>query len=136
MNGVRLDLALDDGLPPVTGDRVQLEQVILNLVRNGIEAMQGVTAAARTLRIVTRRTGDGKIDVRVQDHGAGIAEPERIFEAFYTTKKEGLGMGLAICRSIIEAHGGRISAESELGGGASVGFTLPLHAANVVESVA
>ena len=96
----------------------------------------GVAAAARTLRIVTRRTGDGKIDVRVQDHGAGIAEPERIFEAFYTTKKEGLGMGLAICRSIIEAHGGRISAESELGGGASVGFTLPLHAANVVESVA
>lgn len=136
LNGVRLDLALDDGLPPVTGDRVQLEQVILNLVRNGIEAMQGVAAAARTLRIVTRRTGDGKIDVRVQDHGAGIAEPERIFEAFYTTKKEGLGMGLAICRSIIEAHGGRISAESELGGGASVGFTLPLHAVNVVESVA
>jgi signal transduction histidine kinase len=117
----------------VTGDRVQLEQVILNLMRNGIEAMQGVTSASRTLRIVTSWSGADALEVRVVDQGSGIAEPERVFEPFYTTKKEGLGMGLVICRSIVEAHGGRIRAERAPGGGAAVGFTLPFHRADALE---
>jgi PAS domain S-box-containing protein len=133
LSGVRCELSLDGTLPPVTGDRVQLEQVILNLMRNGIEAMQGVTSASRTLRIVTRWSGADALEVRVVDQGSGIAEPERVFEPFYTTKKEGLGMGLVICRSIVEAHGGRIRAERAPGGGAAVGFTLPFHRADALE---
>jgi PAS domain S-box-containing protein len=127
-SAVHLDLALDGTLPTVMADRVQLEQVILNLVRNGIEAMQAVPPASRVLRVVSRRIDGARFEVAVDDHGVGIADPERIFDAFYTTKKDGLGMGLAICRSIIEAHGGRISASSTPGEGSTVGFTLPLRA--------
>lgn len=128
--GVRLELALDPQLPDILADPVQLEQVILNLIRNAIEAMQAMPAATRVLRVVSRRQGADRLEVEVEDSGPGIAEPERIFEAFYTTKDDGLGMGLAICRSIIEAHGGSIDARSNAGQGSSIGFTLPLHVAS------
>jgi PAS domain S-box-containing protein len=134
--GVRLELALDPQLPDILADPVQLEQVILNLIRNAIEAMQAMPAATRVLRVVSRRQGADRLEVEVEDSGPGIAEPERIFEAFYTTKDDGLGMGLAICRSIIEAHGGSIDARSNAGQGSSIGFTLPLHVASpAVESL-
>lgn len=124
---VRLKLALNPGLPPVAADQVQLEQVVLNLVRNAIESMQQTAPRDRTLRIVSRAS-QGVLEVDVDDNGSGISDPERIFDAFYTTKEDGMGMGLAICRSIIEAHGGRISARSTPGAGSTVSFTLPLAA--------
>ncbi|MCA1366930.1 PAS domain S-box protein [Bradyrhizobium sp. BRP14] len=122
---LRTELAPD--LPPVVGDRVQLQQVILNLVMNGIEAMKKVADRPRELLIRSRPDISGSVLVAVQDAGVGL-EPEsaeRVFEAFYTTKAEGLGMGLAICRSIIEAHGGRLWAEVNEPWGAVFQFTLP-----------
>ncbi len=132
---VRLELELEPQLPAIPSDRVQLEQVVLNLVRNAIEAMQQVVVGSRTLRIVSRRGGNDSIEVEVRDRGHGIDHPERIFDPFYTTKKDGLGMGLAICRSIIETHGGRISAQSVPEGGSSFAFTLPLRVASPAEAV-
>lgn len=122
---VRTELAHD--LPPVTGDRVQLQQVILNLLMNGIDAMKKVTDGPRELLISSSLEAAGYVLVAVQDTGAGL-EPEsseRVFEAFYTTKAEGLGMGLAICRSIIEAHGGRLWAGANDPSGAVFQFRLP-----------
>ncbi|MEY9325267.1 PAS domain S-box protein [Sinorhizobium fredii] len=122
---LRTELARD--LPPVAGDRVQLQQVILNLVMNGIESMKKVADRPRELVIRSRPAASGTVLVAVLDTGVGL-EPEnaeRVFEAFYTTKAEGLGMGLAICRSIIEAHGGRLWAEATEPQGAVFQFTLP-----------
>ncbi|WP_244520113.1 PAS domain S-box protein [Sinorhizobium glycinis] len=122
---LRTELAQD--LPPVVGDRVQLQQVILNLVMNGIESMKKVADRPRELMIRSRPEAAGMVLVAVQDTGIGLGpeDPERVFEAFYTTKAEGLGMGLAICRSIIEAHGGRLWAEANEPFGAVFQFTLP-----------
>jgi signal transduction histidine kinase len=106
-----------------------MEQVVLNLVRNGIEAMHDVDISARNLRIVSRLQNDGTVEVEVRDRGRGLSEPERIFEAFYTTKPDGMGMGLAICRSIVEAHYGRLWAENVETGGACITFSLPIRAA-------
>jgi C4-dicarboxylate-specific signal transduction histidine kinase len=122
---VRLDLAADPVV--VLADRVQIQQVLLNLVLNGMEAMQGVTGRPRNLTIQSR-SEDGKgVFVRVRDSGAGISNEHlpHIFHAFYTTKSGGLGMGLAIGRSIIEAHGGQIWATSEPSVGSTFQFTLP-----------
>jgi PAS domain S-box-containing protein len=124
---VRTDLA--EQLPLIQGDRVQLQQVVLNLIINAIEAMTGVDAASRQLRISTSRTEPDVVLVAVQDSGPGfdLANPERVFEAFYTTKRDGLGMGLSICRAIIEAHGGRLWATAYMPRGAVFQFTLPAH---------
>ncbi|THK35574.1 PAS domain S-box protein [Ensifer sp. MPMI2T] len=121
---LRTELAQD--LPPVEGDRVQLQQVILNLVMNGIESMKKVADRPRELLIRSRLDASGCVLVAVQDAGLGLEpqDAERVFEAFYTTKAEGLGMGLAICRSIIEAHGGRLWAEANEPWGAVFQFTL------------
>ena len=121
-----LDLAPD--LPRVRGDRVQLQQVVLNLVLNGFEAMREPHAGARTLVIRTARDGAATLRVTVQDSGPGIAEKDRghIFEPLYTTKTEGLGMGLAIVRTIVHAHGGAVEAENNPQGGASLHVTLPV----------
>ncbi|MGY4264177.1 sensor histidine kinase [Bradyrhizobium sp. USDA 4519] len=126
---VSLQLDLAPALPSVVADRIQLQQVILNLVLNGIEAMQPVTDRPRELVIRTRHDEVGQIVVTVTDCGVGIAteNAERLFDAFYTTKARGMGMGLSICRSIVEAHRGRLSVTGNSGPGATFQFTLPLH---------
>jgi signal transduction histidine kinase len=113
----------------VRGDRIQLQQVIINLVINGVQAMAMVTDRARALVIRTQRHEAGQVLVAVQDVGIGI-EPEnldRLFSAFYTTKPDGMGMGLSICRSIIEAHGGRVWASRNTGPGVTFQFTIAAH---------
>jgi PAS domain S-box-containing protein len=125
-NSVSVRTQLAEGLPRVQGDRVQLQQVLLNLIINAIEAMRDVGEEERELLISTRNEPDG-VSVEVRDSGPGFAPEtlERVFEAFYTTKPGGLGMGLSICRSIIEAHGGRLWASANLPRGASFQFALP-----------
>ena len=125
---LRLDLASD--LPPVLGDRVQLQQVVLNLLMNGIEALSAVGDRPRALVISTQSGAVDQVRVTVQDSGSGL-DPQsldRIFEAFYTTKRGGMGMGLSISRSIVENHGGRLWAVANDGPGATFQFTLlPYH---------
>jgi len=126
-NGVSVQTRLAAGLSPVRGDRVQLQQVVLNFVMNAVEAMSSVGEGGRELLISSEQShGDGVL-VAVRDSGPGI-DPKhlnRIFEAFYTTKARGIGMGLSICRSIIDAHGGRLWAEANEPRGAVFQFTLP-----------
>jgi PAS domain S-box-containing protein len=121
----QIQLATD--LPPVLGDRVQLQQVVLNLVMNGIEAMTAVSDRPRQLLISSDRSEPGKVQVVVKDCGIGLdlQSKDRLFDAFYTTKPEGMGMGLSISRSIVEAHGGRLWAAPNTGPGATFQFTLP-----------
>jgi signal transduction histidine kinase len=130
MRRVTIRTHLPQDLPSVPGDRVQLQQVLLNLVINGLDAMNTVEESKRVLIISGRReTRDGASEalLSVQDAGIGFKpeEIERLFEAFYTTKPQGMGMGLAISRSIIEAHGGRLWARPNQGPGATFSFTLP-----------
>jgi len=122
---VRMELAPD--LPPISGDRVQLQQVIINLVLNAIEAMQSVTDRPRELLIRSAQDERGVV-VTVTDCGVGFAEEnvERMFSPFFTTKPSGMGLGLSICRSIVESHGGRLSVVRKEGPGATFQFTLPL----------
>lgn len=124
--GVAVRLELAEGLPPVPGDRVQLQQVVLNLLVNGADAQEGA-AGPHELTVRTTAGAAGGVTVAVSDAGAGFApgEAERVFDAFYTTKPDGMGMGLAISRSIVEAHGGRIVAHANEDRGATVTFTLP-----------
>ena len=126
---ISLRMELAPALCPVLGDRIQLQQVILNLVINGIEAMQPVTDRRRELVIRTRQDDAGKILVEIRDCGIGLAggNASRLFEAFFTTKSDGMGMGLSICRSIVESHGGRLSASGHAGPGATFQFVLPRH---------
>ena len=121
--GIRLDVDLATTLPMVPLDRIQVQQVLVNLIRNGMEAMEGCSGP-RKLVVRVARTDDA-ILTEVSDFGAGIDAPERIFEPFYTTKEDGMGMGLAICRSIIESHGGKLWAEKNHPCGATFAFTLP-----------
>jgi signal transduction histidine kinase len=111
-----------------SGDRVQLQQVILNLIMNAIEAMSEVNEGSRELLISTSKDEADGVLITVNDSGAGLPKvnPERIFEAFYTTKASGLGMGLSICRSIIAAHGGRLWATPKDTGGAVFSLMLPI----------
>jgi PAS domain S-box-containing protein len=112
---------------PVLGDRVQLQQVVLNLVMNGIEAMNTIADRARELLITSRNTDPDQVEVTVEDSGTGL-DPDasaRIFDAFYTTKPAGMGMGLSICRSILQAHHGRLWATANQGPGTTFHFTLP-----------
>ena len=126
-NGVSIQTRLTEGLAPVEGDRVQLQQVILNLVLNAAEAMSAVDQGARELLISTEQSRTNGVLVAVRDSGPGIDPQhiERVFEAFYTTKSSGVGMGLSICRSIIDAHGGRLWADANEPRGAAFQFTLP-----------
>jgi two-component system, LuxR family, sensor kinase FixL len=130
---VLLKLDLTPGLPPTNGDRIQLQQVIINLLLNGIHAMDEVYDRPRELLVQTRQEEEGFLLVQVRDGGNGL-KPEhmsRLFNAFFTTKANGMGMGLSICRSIIEAHGGRIWASANAGPGATFHVTLPLGAGDV-----
>jgi len=126
-NGVSVQMDLADGLPLIEGDRVQLQQVLLNLIVNAIEAMSGASEGARALSISTKNAEPGGVLVEVGDSGPGLAPAtlERLFEAFYTTKPGGLGLGLSICRAIIEAHGGRLWASANVPRGTIFHFTMP-----------
>lgn len=123
---VSLRMELSDGLPNVEADRVEIQQVMLNLMMNAVESMRSVEEGGRNLVMRTARDESGSVLVEVKDSGVGVASEnlERIFEAFYTTRKEGMGMGLSICRTIIEAHGGRLWVESNGDRGATFRFTL------------
>jgi len=125
--GATLECILGEDLPEVAIDRVQIQQVIMNLLINGLDAMNGITDRPRLLRLQTGRDAEG-VFVRVEDSGVGL-DPEtidRLFDRFFTTKQDGLGMGLAICQSIIESHGGRLVAKPNEGPGATFQFTLPI----------
>jgi PAS domain S-box-containing protein len=126
-NGVCVATQLADGLPLIEGDRVQLQQVILNLVVNAIQAMAGVPVGSRELCIRSESTDPEGVRVSVQDSGPGLSPDsvERLFEPFYTTKSEGMGLGLSICHSIIEAHGGQLIASTNVPTGALFQFTVP-----------
>jgi PAS domain S-box-containing protein len=130
-HGASVQTHLADGLPFIDGDRVELQQVLLNLIINALEAMSGVSDGVRELLISTGKADAGCVLVAVSDSGPGFAphNAERIFAPFYTTKPTGLGMGLSICRSIIEAHGGRFWASANVPRGAIFQFTVPAHPA-------
>jgi PAS domain S-box-containing protein len=126
-NGVSLRLELAPDLPAVLGDRVQLQQVIINLLVNAVDAMAVIEGRPRDLVVVSQRHGNGQVLVAVRDSGIGI-DPKNakgLFEAFYSTKPHGMGMGLSICRSIVEGHGGTIWASANDGFGATFQFALP-----------
>jgi signal transduction histidine kinase len=128
-SGVTLRMELASSPPVILADKVQLQQALLNLVINGIEAMQSTTDRPRELLIRSEQDGAQRVRVTVADCGVGFSadSTNRLFNTFFTTKPSGMGMGLSICRSIIEAHGGRMSAANNAGPGATFQFTLPLH---------
>jgi C4-dicarboxylate-specific signal transduction histidine kinase len=125
-NNISIETDLQSDLPQILVDRVQMQQVVVNLVRNGIDAMASVAGGPRSLQIRSCRCAANLLCVEVRDQGGGIEEPERVFEPFYSTKDQGMGMGLAICRSIIESHEGRIWAARNQPRGATFAFTLPI----------
>ncbi len=125
--GLTIHSDLSDTLPAVMGNRTQLQQVLINLINNAKQAMQQSAKADQSISIITARGRDGEVQVTVEDNGPGI-DPEKlegIFEPLTTLKPDGLGMGLSISRSIVQAHGGRIWAENLPAGGARISFTLP-----------
>jgi signal transduction histidine kinase len=126
-NRVVLHAELADGLPPVGGDRIQLQQVIMNLLRNGTDAMSGIDDRPRRLLIKTERDEDNHVRLSVQDSGIGFGPhgTERLFETFYTTKSDGMGIGLSVSRSIVERHHGHLRAVSNEGPGATFFLSIP-----------
>jgi len=126
-----LETLFDPNLPALEADPVQLQQVLINLVVNAFDAMRNTPLSRRKVVIVTKRNGDGTILTSVRDYGVGISEEirDRLFDHFFTTKAEGLGMGLGIVRSIVESHGGTVAAENVEGDGARFYFVLPANAA-------
>jgi signal transduction histidine kinase len=128
-NRVVLRTALPGGLPPILGDRVQLQQVLLNLIMNAIEAMGDLVDRLPTLAITTQANDADQVRVSIEDSGVGLElqSLDRVFDAFYTTKGNGIGVGLSISRSIIEAHGGHLWAARNDGPGATFHFTLPIY---------
>ena len=126
-NGISVQTRFAESLPAVTGDRTQLQQVMLNLILNAVQAMAESGPVERGLEIGTQAERSDAVLVSVRDSGPGISAEsfDRLFEAFYTTKSDGMGMGLAICRSIVEAYGGRIWATANVPQGAAFHFTLP-----------
>jgi C4-dicarboxylate-specific signal transduction histidine kinase len=126
-NQVAARTELDPNLPPVLADRIQVQQVVLNLVMNGIDAMRGVKDGTRVLRVKSAVAAPAEVAVTVEDTGIGFGnnDPEHIFETFFTTKEDGMGMGLSISRSIVRAHGGRLWASTGAAMGAAFIFTLP-----------
>jgi PAS domain S-box-containing protein len=127
MRKISLDLELDETIPAVAGDRIQIQQVILNLILNSTEALMGTKKQSRLIVVQAYQQEPGTVTVSVRDNGPGIETESmpHLFEAFYTTKPEGLGMGLAICRSIVEEHRGQLWAENNPDGGAAFYFTIP-----------
>jgi two-component system, LuxR family, sensor kinase FixL len=131
LHSCEMETLLSPNLPAIEADPIQLQQVLINLVINAFDAMRNTPLSRRKIMIATEWNGDGTICTSVRDYGVGISEEarERLFEQFFTTKTEGLGMGLGIVRSIVESHGGTVVAENVAGGGARFHFTLPASAA-------
>jgi signal transduction histidine kinase len=128
-NDVSLQTELAKGLPLILGDRIQLQQIVLNLIMNAVEAMSDVSKGSRDFLISTAEDISNGVLVTVRDSGPGLNPEslERLFDPFHTTKPGGMGMGLSICRSIIEAHGGQVWAAPNLPQGATFHFSVPLH---------
>jgi len=124
---VSVETEFSYSLPPVAGARVQLQQVIMNLLRNAIEALAGIKDRPKQITIKTQADPAGEVQVSVSDDGVGFGSQEmgRIFDAFYTTKPEGMGIGLSVSRSIVENHNGRLWAKANNGPGATVAFAIP-----------
>jgi signal transduction histidine kinase len=127
MHDVALSFFLPPDLPPILADGIQIQQVVLNLIRNGIDAVQEVDPGSREVAVRTGRDGEGWIRVSVEDNGCGLppGSGRDIFQPFFTTKTDGMGMGLSISRSIVEAHRGHIGFHSNERAGATFFFTLP-----------
>jgi len=125
-HSVDLQTQLNEHLPTVLGDKVQLQQVVFNLVMNAVEAMQSVQT--RVLKVQTHQANPGRVLVSVEDTGTGIdpSNVDRVFKPYFTTKANGMGMGLVICRSIIENHDGRIWVSPRINGGSTFQFELPI----------
>ncbi len=126
-NAVSAETELDPALPAAMADRVQMQQVLINLVSNAIESMEGALGHSKVLSIRSGRNERNAIRIEVQDRGSGISDPESIFDPLFTTKEYGMGMGLTICRSIVQAHGGHLWAARNQDVGTTVTFTLPSH---------
>jgi PAS domain S-box-containing protein len=124
-NGIVVEMELEAGLPMIEADQIQLQQALINLVRNAIEAMKGVTDRGKSLLLSSRRQGE-ELMIEIRDHGVGVKDPSLIFEPFFTTKGSGMGMGLSICRSIVEAHGGRVWATANEDAGTTFSVALPM----------
>jgi len=131
---VRTEFA--DNLPPIVGDRVQLQQVILNLVRNASDAMSAVKDRPRELTVRSERDGGDYVRLTVKDTGVGFGQEaaDKLFQPFYTTKDDGMGIGLSLSRSIIEAHRGRLWATMNEGPGATFSFSIPLNSQSVTSA--
>ena len=125
-----MDINIEQNLPLIAFDRVQIQQVLINLIRNGFDAMDSILEEkALEVRVHQIR---GVVQTEVSDRGVGIESSERIFDPFFTTKEHGMGMGLAICRSIVESHGGQLWVEKKHPHGAKFIFTLPVEAKDAV----
>jgi len=124
-NSVIVETRLEADLPMIDADSVQIQQTLINIVHNATEAMNGVTDRAKSLLLSSRRRGEDLL-IQVRDRGVGIKDPTVIFEPFFTTKGSGMGMGLSISRSIVEAHGGQIWATANADAGTTFSFTLPM----------
>jgi PAS domain S-box-containing protein len=125
---VMVETDLWENAPLVSGDRVQLQQLILNLLLNGMDAMDSVRDRPKRLWILSKPVGHVQVQIELRDNGVGLSDPDKVFEAFFTTKENGMGMGLAICRSIVEAHHGKLWVAPQEGPGATFCFTLPVTA--------
>lgn len=125
--GINVTADLGGEIPPVFADRVHVQQILINLVQNGIDAMDGIRDRPKILVLRTHIQEPRFVAIQVKDSGSGIPDPITIFEPFFTTKEKGLGVGLSICRSIVEAHAGRLWARTDEGGGSTFEFTLPVH---------
>src|SRR6266576_5314433 len=131
LHSCEVQTLLESNLPPIEADPIQLQQVLINLVINALDAMRNTPVSRRKIVIATERNGDGTICTSVRDYGTGIPEEarDRLFNHFFTTKAEGLWMGLASVRSIVQSHAGTVEAENVDGGGARFHFTLPVSTA-------
>jgi C4-dicarboxylate-specific signal transduction histidine kinase len=132
IKNIRVETDFEQSLPHVLIDLVQMEQVLINLIRNAIDALETIVDGTRSMKIRAFRHDDKNIRVEVQDVGSGMKEPEHVFEPFFTTKENAMGMGLAVCRSIIESHNGRLWAIGNQPRGTILAFTLPIEARDAV----
>ncbi len=125
---IKLEIDLNPELPLILGDSIQIQQVLLNLMMNAAEAMTSSVLMVRGLSIATRVTTEGRVEVAISDCGRGIApeEQRRLFQPFYTTKEQGLGLGLSICSTIVNSHGGRLNISNADQGGATAIISLPV----------